>query len=34
MAVHQAAEAFRLFSGLEPDATRMHLHFVAMGQPR
>ena len=34
MAVHQAVEAFRLFSGLEPDATRMHRHFVAMGQPR
>jgi shikimate dehydrogenase len=33
MAVHQAVEAFRLFSGLEPDATRMHRHFVAMGQP-
>ena len=34
MAVHQAVEAFRLFSGLEPDATRMHRHFVAMGQPQ
>ena len=34
MAVHQAAEAFRLFSGLEPDVARMHRHFVAMGQLR
>jgi shikimate dehydrogenase len=34
MAVHQAVEAFRLFSGLEPDAERMHRHFVAMGRPR
>jgi shikimate dehydrogenase len=32
MAVHQAVEAFRLFSGLEPDAARMHRHFVSMGQ--
>jgi len=34
MAVHQAAEAFRLFAGLEPDAERMHRHFVAMGPLR
>jgi len=32
MAVHQAVEAFRLFSGLEPDAERMRRHFVAMVQ--
>lgn len=30
MAVHQAVEAFRLFSGLEPDTDRMHRHFVAL----
>lgn len=29
MAVHQAVEAFRLFSGLEADPERMHQHFVA-----
>jgi len=29
MAVHQAIEAFRLFSGLEADAERMHRHFFA-----
>jgi hypothetical protein len=29
-----AVPAFRLFSGLEPDATRMQRHFVAMGHPR
>jgi shikimate dehydrogenase len=34
MAVHQAVEAFRLFSGLEPDADRMHRHFASMGLPR
>jgi len=34
MAVHQAVEAFRLFSGLEPDAERMCRHFVAMAQSR
>jgi shikimate dehydrogenase len=27
MCVHQAADAFRLFSGLEPDVARMHLTF-------
>ncbi len=27
MAVHQAVEAFRLFSGLEADPERMHQHF-------
>jgi shikimate dehydrogenase len=34
MAVHQAVEAFRLFSGLEPDAERMWRHFVNMGEIR
>lgn len=29
MAVYQAVEAFRLFSGVEADAQRMHQHFVA-----
>ena len=29
MAVYQAVEAFRLFSGLEADAGRMHQHFLA-----
>ena len=28
MNVHQAAEAFRLFTGLEPDAGRMLRHFA------
>jgi shikimate dehydrogenase len=31
MAVFQAVDAFRLFSGLEPDAARMQAHFAAMG---
>jgi len=30
MAVFQAAEAFRLFTGVTPDAERMHRHFAAM----
>jgi shikimate dehydrogenase len=30
MAVFQAADAFRLFSGLEPDAGRMMRHFESM----
>lgn len=30
MAVFQAAEAFRLFTGIAPDATRMLRHFEAM----
>ena len=30
MAVFQAAEAFRLFTGLEPDAERMIRHFASM----
>jgi shikimate dehydrogenase len=30
MAVFQAADAFRLFSGLEPDAARMIRHFESM----
>ena len=34
MAVHQAVEAFRLFSGVEPDAERMRRHFVTMVQSR
>ncbi|WAJ28892.1 shikimate dehydrogenase [Antarcticirhabdus aurantiaca] len=31
MAVFQAAGAFRLFTGIEPDADRMLAHFAAMG---
>lgn len=34
MAVGQAAEAFRFFSGLEPDAERMRRHFNSMGMPK
>ena len=34
MAIQQAVEAFRLFSGLEPDAERMRRHFVTMVQAR
>lgn len=34
MAVHQAVEAFRLFSGLEPEGQRMRRHFAAMAQSR
>lgn len=30
MAVFQAVEAFRLFTGIEPDAARMQRHFAAM----
>jgi len=30
MAVFQAAGAFRLFSGREPDVARMLAHFAAM----
>ena len=30
MAVFQAAEAFRLFSGIAPDAARMLRHFETM----
>jgi shikimate dehydrogenase len=29
MAVHQAIEAFQLFTGLEADTARMHAHFLA-----
>ena len=29
MCVHQAAEAFRLFVGIEPDVGRMHRMFAA-----
>jgi shikimate dehydrogenase len=31
MAVFQAVEAFRLFTGVEPDAQRMLRHFASMG---
>jgi shikimate dehydrogenase len=31
MAVFQAAEAFRLFTGITPDAARMQRHFTSMG---
>ena len=31
MAVFQAAGAFRLFTGVEPDGERMLRHFAAMG---
>ena len=31
MAVFQAAEAFRLFTGIAPDAERMRRHFASMG---
>jgi shikimate dehydrogenase len=30
MAVFQAAEAFRLFTGITPDAERMQRHFASM----
>jgi shikimate dehydrogenase len=30
MAVFQAVEAFRLFTGIAPDAERMRRHFAAM----
>ncbi len=33
MAVFQAADAFRLFTGLEPDAERMLRHFSALPDP-
>jgi shikimate dehydrogenase len=32
MAVFQAVDAFRLFTGLEPDAERMRAHFLSMIQ--
>lgn len=32
MAVFQAAEAFRLFTGIQPDAERMLAHFASLGQ--
>ena len=32
MAVFQAAEAFRLFTGIAPDSERMLRHFAAMGE--
>jgi shikimate dehydrogenase len=34
MCVHQAAEAFRLFTGLEPDRRRMHRTFAAAARRR
>jgi shikimate dehydrogenase len=30
MVVHQAAEAFRLFTGHSPDAERMYRHFESL----
>jgi len=30
MAVFQAVDAFRLFTGLEPDADRMLAHFTVL----
>jgi shikimate dehydrogenase len=30
MAVFQAVDAFRLFTGLEPDAERMLAHFTTL----
>jgi shikimate dehydrogenase len=30
MVVFQAAEAFRLFTGIEPDSQRMLQHFAAL----
>jgi shikimate dehydrogenase len=33
MAVEQAAEAFRLFTGIEADRIRMRRHFLSMVQP-
>ena len=33
MAVYQAAEAFRLFTGLQPDVSRMRGYFAAAGPP-
>lgn len=32
MAVFQAVEAFRLFTGITPDAARMQRHFASMGE--
>jgi len=32
MAVFQAVEAFRLFTGIRPDAERMQRHFASMGK--
>jgi shikimate dehydrogenase len=34
MCVHQAAEAFRLFTGLEPDRRRMHRTFQEAARRR
>lgn len=33
MAIYQAVEAFRLFTGIAADAARMRQHFVEMGPP-
>jgi shikimate dehydrogenase len=33
MAVFQAVEAFRLFTGIAPDAERMRRHFSTMNTP-
>jgi shikimate dehydrogenase len=32
MAVFQAVDAFRLFTGIQPDADRMFRHFLSMGE--
>lgn len=32
MVVFQAAEQFRLFTGLEPDVDRMRHHFAALSK--
>ena len=34
MAIHQAAAAFRLFTGLEPDSNRMAVTFSRLGEDR
>jgi shikimate dehydrogenase len=34
MAIHQAAAAFRLFTGLEPDSNRMEATFSRLGEDR
>lgn len=34
MAVFQAVEAFRLFTGIAPDTARMRDHFIALGDAR
>jgi shikimate dehydrogenase len=34
MAVGQAADAFRIFTGLEPDPDRMRSHFLELSPPK